>query len=169
MLKRKKPILFFILLFFISGCAPVLSKKTLETVDRKVKFSDLVKDPEKYKGTKVLLGGTIVGLDTTENKTEIEVLQEPLNYQLKPTNTEESEGRFIAVFDGFKDPAIYSKNRRITVAGVFKGIEKRKLGKMEYGYPLVEPAEYYLWSIPYEREPALGIGVGVGFGYTHIK
>ncbi len=160
----KKTTLLLLALLLTSGCAPVISQKTLESVDRGIRFSDLVKEPDKYRGQKVVLGGTIVSIENREEKTEIEVLEQPLNYQLKPTDPERSEGRFIAVFEGFKDPALYSRNRRITVAGVFKGVVKRKLGEMDYSYPVVEPQEHYLWRSPY-GEPSVGVGVGIGFGF----
>jgi outer membrane lipoprotein len=159
-----KKTLILLSLLVVSGCAPVISQKTLESVDREIRFSDIVKDPDKYRGQKVVLGGTIVSIDNKEEKTEIEVLDQPLNRQLKPTDPERSEGRFIAVFEGFKDPALYSRNRRITVAGVFKGIVKRKVGEMDYGYPVVESQEHYLWRSAYS-EPSVGVGVGIGFGF----
>ncbi|MBI5587464.1 MAG: Slp family lipoprotein [Deltaproteobacteria bacterium] len=161
---NKKTVLLLLVLLIVSGCAPVIDKKTLESVDREIRFADLVKDPDRYRGRKVLLGGTIVGVENREGKTEIEVLDQPLNYQLRPTNPEESEGRFLCVFEGFKDPAIYSRNRHITIAGVFKGLEKRRLGEMDYRYPVIEPVEHYLWRSPY-GEPSVGIGVGIGIGF----
>lgn len=161
---NKKTVLLLLVLLIVSGCAPVIDKKTLESVDRGIRFSDLVRDPDRYSGKKVLLGGTIVGVENREGKTEIEVLDQPLNYQLRPTDPEGSEGRFLCVFKGFKDPAIYSRNRRITIAGVFTGLEKRRLGEMDYRYPVIEPVEHYLWRSPY-GEPSVGIGVGIGIGF----
>ena len=160
----KKTTLLLLALFLTCGCAPVISHETLKSVDREIRLSDLVKDPEKYSGRKVVLGGTIVGIENREDKTEIEVLDQPLNRQLKPTDPEKSEWRFLAVFEGFKDPALYSRNRRITVAGVFKGVVKRKLGKMDYDYPVVEPEEHYLWRSSYS-DPSVGLGVGIGIGF----
>lgn len=148
-------------LVLISGCAPVISKKTLEEANRSIKFEDIVKDPEKYKSSEVVLGGTIVNAQNTEEKTIVEVLQEPLNFQLKPVNPEESAGRFLIEYKGFKDPAIYSRNRRITVAGKLTGSETKKIGEMKYTYPVIEPKEDYLWSTGY-AEPSVGVGVGVG-------
>ena len=160
----KKTVLLLLSLIVFCGCAPVISRQTLKSVDREVKFADLAGHPDKYMGREVVLGGTIVSVENREDKTEVEVLDQPLNRQLKPVDPEKSEGRFIAVFDGFKDPALYARNRRITVAGVFKGVVKRKLGKMDYGYPVVESREHYLWKAPY-GEPSLGVGVGIGIGF----
>ena len=160
----KKTTLLLISVIILCGCAPVISQQTLKSVDREIKIADLAKYPEKYRGREVVLGGTIVSVENREDKTEVEVLDQPLNRRLMPVDPERSEGRFIAIFEGFKDPALYSRNRRITLAGVFKGIVKRKLGKMDYEYPVVESREHYLWRAPY-GEPSVGLGVGIGIGF----
>ncbi len=149
----------------LSGCAPVISKKALEGADLDIKFADLVKDPARYAGKTVVLGGTIVNIRNLEDRTEIEVLQEPLGYRLKPCKPEESAGRFLVEFDGFKDPVIYAAGKRLTVVGTVKGIRMGELGKLTYNYPVIAPIEHYLWSREYE--PSVGIGVGVGIIHAY--
>lgn len=160
----KKTVLILVALLIVAGCAPVISQTTLNSVDRTIKFSDLVKDPGKHAGQSVVLGGSIIGVSISVDKTEIEILDQPLNNGLKPVAPESSEGRFIAIFEGFKDPALYYANRRITVAGVFKGIVKRRLGNMDYAYPVIKAQEHYLWKSPY-APPSVGLGVGIGIGF----
>lgn len=56
---------FFIIcaaLLWLSACAHVIPKDTLEQADRELTFSALQKAPEKHKGKTVVLGGVIVGL-----------------------------------------------------------------------------------------------------------
>ncbi|MBI1910540.1 MAG: Slp family lipoprotein [Deltaproteobacteria bacterium] len=151
----------------VYGCGPVISKETLKQVDRNVTFEEVSKNPTQFIGKKVAFGGTIINTENEENRTLIEVLQEGLDYRLKPVEPAESAGRFLVAFDGFKDPAIYSKGKRITIAGTITGVEDRKLGQITYKYPVIKPDEHRLW-IPrtYEREPSIGIGIGLG--YTHI-
>ncbi len=151
----------------LAGCAPVISKDTLATVDRGIKFEDVVKDPGPYAGKNVVFGGTIINVENTESRTVLEVVQQGMNSQLNPVYTDESAGRFLVDFPGFKDPAIYSIGKRLTVAGRVKGSLEKKLGKGTYRYPVIEPTEHYLWP---RRggysEPSIGIGIGIG--YTHI-
>ena len=46
-------------IFFIAaGCAPPFPKETLDKVNRNVTFLELKKDPEKFKGTLVMFGGS---------------------------------------------------------------------------------------------------------------
>lgn len=156
-----------IALLFIAGCAPVISKETMKDVDRSVKPEDIVKNPEAFKGRKIVIGGTVIGIENLEDRTYVEILQEGLNYRLKPVEPDESAGRFLVSFDGFKDPAVFSKGRGLTVAGVVEGLEERKIGKLRYRYPLIKVTEHYLWpERAYSSEPS--VGIGLGFGYTHI-
>lgn len=156
---------------FAAGCGPVISKEVLKGVDRGIAFREVAGDPEAYIGRSVVFGGTILKTENTEGgATVIEVLQEGLNSQLKPVDTDSSEGRFLAEFEGFKDPAIYAPGKGITVAGKVIDADKRPLGKGTYTYPVIRPAEAYLWERGrgYGGEPSIGIGIGLGFGYTHI-
>lgn len=156
----------------LAGCAPVISENTLRTVDRDISFSSVVADPAAFTGRSVVFGGTILGIENMEGATVIEVVQEGMNSQLKPLDRGSSAGRFLARFDRFMDPAIFSAGRRITVAGIVAGSETRPLGKGTYRYPVIEPTEHYLWDPgDYDRggDPRIGIGIGIGLGYTHIE
>ncbi len=155
-----KAILAAFILTALAGCAPVISKGVLETADRSVNFADILKDPPKYTGRTVVVGGAIIDARNLEDWTEIEVLQMPLGYRLKPVRPEESAGRFILVFKGFKDPAIYGAGKKITAVGKIEGFRTGSVGKMTYNYPVISSTEDYLWQMEYE--PSIGIGVGVG-------
>lgn len=153
--------------YALSGCAPVIPEEALKDVDRDIKPEDIVKRPEAYKGKKVVIGGLIISVENLEEKTYVEILQEGLNYRLRPVDPDESAGRFLISFEGFKDPAVYSKGKELTVAGTVEGSEPRKIGKTTYNYPVIKAQEQYLWHGEYRgREPSVGIGVGLG--YTHI-
>ena len=148
------------LLTVVSACAPVISQGVLKTVDETITFERILANPDAYKGKIVLLGGTIVKTINLPDETLIEVIQQPLDRRNMPINAEASKGRFIIVFKEFKDPAIFSPGRLITVAGEVIGSQTRPLGETNYNYPLLTPKEYYLWR-PYEG-PSIHIGVGVG-------
>ncbi len=148
-----------LLLLFTGGCAPVISQKVLDTVDRSVSFSDLKENPDLYKGKRVLLGGTIVEVRNLEDRTVVEVLEQPLSGSLRPVNRERSGGRFLVTYSGFKDPAVYSSGRAITVVGTVEGKEKGRIGRMEYTYPVIAAEEDYLWGAYRGPEVSLGIGI----------
>ena len=155
-----KSFLFFFTLFILilSGCAPVMSKDVLAKVDRGIIFRDIINDPEQFTGRTVLVGGSIVNVENFKEQTILEVLQQPLNRSLRPVNAENSLGRFLVIFPGFRDPVVYSPGKLITVVGVVKGAEVRNLGQMPYTYPVISPQDHYLWG------PYRGTGISIGLG-----
>lgn len=161
----KKTLLILSAFMIMAGCAPVITQKTLDSVTPGVAFSELLKDPSKYAGATVLLGGRIIRADNTEDKTFIEVLQERLGRNLKPEGEGTSEGRFILEFNGFLDPVVYGPGRLITAAGAVKNkAEVRPLGKLSYAYPVIIPKEHYLWRMGGDGA-GFSIGVGIIHGY----
>ncbi len=133
-----------------SGCASVLSKEALMGVDRAVTVDAARSSPETHAGKKVVWGGVILSSENLENTTEIEVLETPLSYDDAPADGEvkASRGRFIIEAPGYLDIAIYKVEARVTVSGTVKAVVKKKLGRMEYGFPVVAPVELKLFPPP---------------------
>jgi outer membrane lipoprotein len=148
----------------VAGCAAVISKESLKTVDQDIRFEQLLENPDAYRGKVVLLGGEIINTENVPNKTVIVVLQRSLGYNRKPDSEGESKGRFIVSIPDFLDPAIYRPRRKITVVGSVMGKQVRPLGELEYAYPVIEKKELYIW--PVEGAPATSprfhIGIGIG-------
>jgi outer membrane lipoprotein len=163
MIKRIVPIA--CLLVLMSACAPVISQITMSTVDKSTSFPALQKNPDALKGKIVLLGGQIITTTVKASETWIEVLEKPLDYQQRPSDTDKSSGRFLVRFQGFLDPAIYSSGRKLTVAGQVDGKVVRPLKELNYTYPVLTAKEHYLWK-PEDAysTPRFGIGIGVGGG-----
>ncbi len=86
-----------------------------------VPFNTLVQEADKYVGKTVILGGYILETKNLADKTIIEVLQTPLTFRDEPESKDLSEGRFIVSHKGFLDPEVYSKDRKLTVAGTLSG------------------------------------------------
>jgi len=153
-------------MLLLAGCAHVISKETLKEVDRSATFAQVVKAPDAYVGKTVLFGGEIIETKNFADKSQIVVLQHPLDSRDRPVAGDVSEGRFIILTSGFLDPAIYSPGRQITVAGRVVGNEKHPLGEIEYTYPVIEKQGLYLWPAagPASAEPRWQFGFGVGTG-----
>ena len=45
------------------------------------------------------------------------MLQKPADMQEKPKDVDESEGRFLALYPGYLDVAIYNGGRKVTSSG----------------------------------------------------
>ena len=139
-------ILLFLLLGGSTGCAPAISKKVREEAGEPVPFEALLKHTDDYKGRVVIVGGYILETVNETDGSQITVLQAPLDSQNRPKSSDLSEGRFMVSSSEFLDPAIYSKERRITVGGKVIGNLERKLGNLTYVYPVIEAMEIHLWS-----------------------
>jgi outer membrane lipoprotein len=150
----------------VAGCAPVISREVLKEVDQSIRFEELLKNPQAYRGRTVLLGGSIIETQNLPEKTLIVVLQRSLGFRKEPAADGGSKGRFIVSVPGFLDPAIYRPRRRVTVVGSVSGEEVRPLGEIEYTYPIITKRELYIW--PSEEssgtQPRVRFGVGIGVG-----
>jgi len=134
------------LLLGLVSCASPISKNLRAEASKDLTFRQVFQNPEAYAGAKVIWGGKIVNTINEPSKTEIAVLEMPLDHAEKPHSEESSQGRFIVRTAGFLDPAIYRRGREITVAGKIAGKETRPLGKLRYTYPVVDVQEIHLWK-----------------------
>ncbi len=145
----------------IAGCAPPFSRAALDRVDRTVTFKELRGDPERFRGTWLMLAGIIIQTRNTDEGTFIEVLQKPMDRRSRPLETDETGGRFIITTSQFLDPAVYHGGKRISVVGEVAGSKTQPLGEIPYRYPVVRAKELNLW------EPTSGphfvFGVGAVF------
>ena len=179
----------FLLLFLavlLSGCAHVISKDLREAADPGVTFREILTNLNAYKGKSVVWGGEIIETTNKQDGTTlIEVFQRSLNWREEPTGS--SQGRFLVRVGSYLDPYVYSKGRKITVAGELLGDEVRPLGEMDYRYPLVFSKQLHLWEYyyypsyyysypgwyynpwsPWWGYPyGWGWGWGMGFGYQY--
>ncbi len=72
-------------------------------------------------------------------------LQVPLSSGQKPGAKDRSQGRLIIVSTQFLDPEIYTKGRKITVAGKVVGSSQNEINTEPYAYLRLEAIEVYLW------------------------
>jgi outer membrane lipoprotein len=103
-------------------------------------------NPEAYVGKRVMLGGHILEVRNLPQSTYVTVLQTPLGFQDRPQPKEQSQGRFVVVYDGFLDPAIYEQGRLLTVAGTVQGRETVKVDGYSYPTIAIKPIEMHLWE-----------------------
>jgi len=131
----------------LAGCAESISDKFLKQADNKtVTFDQLIKNPEQYTENRVLLGGVIVSTENKNDGTLLEIYQTELDSSGEPKNIDVSNGRFLARYKGYLDSQIYRSGRKITILGVVKGAEDRKIGEVDYHYPYLIINDLYLWS-----------------------
>ena len=144
---RPKYILFVISISLAIGIitCSVIPKKIRSESESSVPFDILVKNIDTYIGKTVILGGFILQVENLSNETNITVLQTPLTVGDEPKSKDHSKGRFIISHKGFLDPEVYSKDRKITVAGFVKGLVMEKAEKISYLYLKIISRHIYLW------------------------
>jgi len=123
------------------SCA-VISRDVRYVALQDVPFGLIAREPEKFKGQTVILGGYILEAENTEGQTVLQVLQAPLDFSQRPVSRDSSEGRMSIYHNGYLDPEIYEKGREITVAGVVRADAARK---HKGPYLEIESREIYLW------------------------
>jgi outer membrane lipoprotein len=136
------------ILAVLAGCTPAISPQLMDQVDRSLDYRAIAADPAGAGGKTVLLGGTIVQTVPKPGSTEIEVVQKALDSSGAPRLTDRSEGRFLVVSERFLDPAVYSPGRDVTVAGEVGKPQTRRLGEIDYRYPVIRAIELRLWPPP---------------------
>jgi outer membrane lipoprotein len=145
------------------SCAPPFPRELLEKVDRNIVFADMMKDPARYSGKLVMLGGMIVKTTNLPEETVIEVLQQSLDSDGRPLPTDETGGRFLVLVDRFLDAAVYQRGRSVTVIAEAAGARMQPLDEIEYRYPVLQARSVHLWA-PHTG-PWFSVGIGVYHGF----
>ena len=145
-MKRKTILFLTALSFLLIGCisAPQGLEKTQFSLTN---YRAITPQEMNCQCQTVRLGGKIIRSEILPNKTKIEVLSLPVSDpSAKPLIEAQSDGRFIAYFNGFIDPENL-KDRYITLGGELSGKEQGKIEQADYTYPVVQIEKYRLWTL----------------------
>ncbi len=141
--------LVFLIPLFVTSCSVISQQVRTESMPP-VDFKILLQETDKYLGNTVILGGYILETRNLADRSSIKVLQVPLGLGENPKSRDDSKGRIIISHKGFLDPEIYSKDRKVTVAGTIVGTIVEKVDQFAQPYLKIESREIYLW--PKEEE-----------------
>jgi outer membrane lipoprotein len=122
---------------------------------------DIVGQAEFPAGRSVIWGGEIISTVNQADSTRMEILAYPLDHRQKPMRDDPSQGRFKAVVAGYLEAADYAPHRLVTVQGRLLGRETGKIGKLEYGYPIVAAEKIHLWSTGASPWRSIHFGIGI--------
>jgi len=148
---------------FAVSCSVISSEVKSEAVPP-MPFRTLAHEADQYVGKTVILGGYILETRNNPGETIIEILQTPLKLGEEPKSRDLSEGRLIVSHEGFLDPEVYSKDRKITVAGTLIGCSAERVETCR-----IESREIYLWSQHESRYPYGYYGGPVLYPYRHHR
>jgi len=162
-----KQYLLSICLLLMSACStlpPAIEAPPLYDLS----YSQVTRNIAQYKEAPVRWGGVVIDVENEQNFSLVQVLYYPLNSYGRPRLDKANEGRFLIKSPEFLDPAVYTKDTEITVAGTLKGDIERKVGNKTLRLPLISPTAIHLWPayVPGNYYGYGGYGYG-GFGYGY--
>jgi outer membrane lipoprotein len=141
----KYPLLFFIGCLALVSCAVIPSDETRNALPE-MPFNALIQAAGHHIGATVILGGYVVEVENQKDQTRIVAVQAPLGLGQEPQSKDLSQGRLIIVCDGFIDPEIYSKDRKITVAGKLVASSATQGSKEPFPHVTIRMSHIHLWS-----------------------
>lgn len=157
-----------VLLLFMVGCAPVISKQVRDQARPDITFSAVLNNPESYKGQVIVLSGIVLKTENTKEGTLLQILQRPAGFRGKPKDVDETGGRFLALDSRYLDVNVFTEGRAVTIAGEVQGKRTLPLDKIEYTYPLISVKELYLWPATRSyRAPHSSVHIGIGVGHSY--
>lgn len=140
------------------GCASRAPIEIKQAPEKDLTIKEVQAEPDRFRGTTVRWGGVIAKVENKTTQTWIEIISYQLKKRGRPLLGNQSAGRFIASYDGFVDPLIYTEGREITVAGTISGKTDKSIGEFVYSYPIVTVTASHLWPEnpappPYDYPP----------------
>lgn len=143
---RTRTLLLIGLLGLLGGCASQIPQPIRVAPANNPTISAVLGNLKAFKGAAVRWGGTIASVDNKAHETWLTIVARPLDSDGEPVENDRTLGRFIARVHGFLDPAIYRKDREVTVYGNVESLVTRMIGKHPYTYPLIKAQTVYLWQ-----------------------
>ncbi len=103
--------------------------------------------PDSFQGQPAVFGGKVLTARRHKDGTKIEILQLPLDRSMRPGyDLTQSQGRFIAIYREFLDPATIPPGTRVTVTGQVSGSVTLPLDETDYTYPVLTINRVQVWS-----------------------
>jgi len=103
--------------------------------------------PDSFQGQPAVFGGKVLTARRQKDGTKIEILQLPLDRSMRPGyDLTQSQGRFIAIYREFLDPATIPPGTRVTVTGQVSGSVTLPLDETDYTYPVLTISRVQVWS-----------------------
>ena len=151
-----------LLLAACSNLPPLIENPPLYDIS----YSEATRNIAHYKDAPVRWGGVVIDVENEQNFSLVQVLYYPLNSYGRPRLDKPNDGRFLIKSPDFLDPAVYTKNTEITVAGTLKGDIERVVGSKSLRLPMISAKIIHLWPayVPGNYYGYGGYGYG-GFGY----
>jgi len=138
--EKARPLLAIALLITAAGCASIPEPLAGDYAEFQPEQAT-----DRSVGAQVRWGGSIVDTRPGQSETCIEILARELDSSLRPMSGDVSFGRFLACREGFRDPAVFTSGRDVTVVGQLESFVDDTIGEFVYRYPRLDTEVIYLW------------------------
>ncbi len=118
---------------------------------QQTKFKPLMQQVDNRIGESVTLGGYMLDTRAADNQTHIIVLQAPLGLRGRPQSEDNSQGRFVVVYQGRLDPNDVGSRRKLTVTGKVLGTAQEKIANCPDPCLIIESSDLHVWPL-YEEQ-----------------
>jgi len=117
------------------------------TQDAALPFPELIQNADRYRGKTVIVGGYVVEVSNEADQSRIIAVQTPLGIGQEPKSRDSSQGRLVITYQGFIDPEVFQKERKITVAGKIIASSQTEQGKYPFPYLHIDMTHIHLWPV----------------------
>lgn len=142
-----------VLILSLGACASVPENLRGE-YDNGARLVEVQAKTDTFIRQEVRWGGIILKVENQHDLSTLEILAYPLDKSSQPETGMLATGRFLLHSKQFLDPAIYIRDRELTVVGTISGVETKNIGEYEYRYITVEGRALHLWPIRKESTSA---------------
>ena len=150
------------LLVTLAGCASMQEAGDGSNA-QVLTFLQVKAAPDSLKGQAVVFGGKVLAARRQRDGTRIEVLQLPLDRSTRPGyDLTQSQGRFIAIYREFLDPATVPPGTRVTVTGEVSSSITLPLDETDYTYPVIDIKRVQAWPGSEDLAPRIRPYMGPG-------
>ncbi len=118
---------------------------------QQTKFKPLMQQVDNRIGESVTLGGYMLDTRAADNQTHIIVLQAPLGLRGRPQSEDNSQGRFVVVYQGRLEPNDVGSRRKLTVTGKVIGTAQEKIANCPDPCLIIESSDLHVWPL-YEEQ-----------------
>lgn len=136
---------------FLPACSSQVPPDIRHGLKDSPTISKIQADPEAYTSQPVRWGGVILNIENRQDSSRLTIVAYPLSKNGEPQVSKNTIGRFVAKFNFFLEPQVYSRDRVITLTGELIKTETIKVGNFPYTYPVIAVKQYFLWPV---EEPA---------------
>jgi len=112
-----------------------------------IPFAQLIREAERHRGETVVLGGYVVEVTNLKQQSLMIAVQAPLGNTQEPKAKDLSQGRLVINYQGFLDPEVYQKDRKITVAGKVMASSQTEQDTYPYPYLRIDLTHIHLWPV----------------------